>query len=50
MVRVEPLREDVSALILESSPDVLSLGRRCVEMGYAFHWAPYSNTLVLAQR
>ena len=36
-VRVEPIQEDVSALILENTPDLLSLGRRCVENGYAFH-------------
>ncbi len=28
--------------ILDSTPDVLSIGRRCVEDGYAFHWEPYS--------
>ena len=28
--------------ILDSPPYVLSIGRRCVEDGYAFHWEPYS--------
>merc|ERR1711873_202076 len=41
-VRVEPLQENVEAMILEHSPDVLSLGRRCMEEGFAFNWSPYS--------
>ncbi len=28
--------------ILDSTPDVLSIGRRCVEDGYEFVWRPYS--------
>ena len=28
--------------ILDSTPDVLSTGRRCVEDGYRFAWEPYS--------
>ena len=28
--------------ILDSTPDVLSIGRRCVEDGCEFHWKPYS--------
>ena len=28
--------------ILDSTPDVLSIGRRCVEDGYEFHWKAYS--------
>ena len=28
--------------ILDCSPDVLSIGRRCVEDGYRFVWEPYS--------
>ena len=27
---------------LDSSPDVLSIGRRCVEDGSSFEWKPYS--------
>jgi hypothetical protein len=36
------LQEVVEPYILDSIPDVLSIGRRCVEDGYAFHWEPYS--------
>ncbi len=28
--------------VLAASPDVLSIGRRCVEDGYSFEWLPYS--------
>ena len=30
------------ALILDSTPDVLSMGRRCMEDGYSFVWPAYS--------
>ena len=36
------LHETVEPYILDSTPDVLSIGRRCVEDGCAFHWEPYS--------
>ena len=36
------LTEVVEPYILDSTPDVLSIGRRCVEDGCAFHWEPYS--------
>ncbi len=37
--------------LLDSTPDVLSIGRRCVEDGYAFYWEPYSlhPTIVTAE-
>ena len=28
--------------VLDQSPDVLSIGRRCVQDGYSFQWLPYS--------
>jgi len=30
--------------VLDSTPDVLSIGRRCVEDGWSFYWPPYSLT------
>ena len=30
-------------MILKSTPAVLSVGRRCVEEGYSFHWPAFSN-------
>ena len=34
--------EVAAPCILDSTPDVLSIGRRCVEDGYRFVWEPYS--------
>ena len=41
-------REVVSAqpYILDSTPDVLSIGYRCQELGYALYWAPHSDSHV----
>jgi len=33
-----PFKQHVSPLLLESSPPVLSVGKRCMEEGYSFHW------------
>jgi hypothetical protein len=33
-----PLLEVAHPLLLPSSPAVLSIGRRCMDQGYAFHW------------
>ena len=37
--------------ILDATPDVLSIGRRCAEDGYAFQWEPYSlaPTIITAE-
>ncbi len=40
--QIGELGEVAEPYILESTPDVLSIGRRCVEDGCEFHWAPYS--------
>ena len=37
----------VTPYVLPDSPDVLSIGRRCVQDGYGFYWAPYSKTPAL---
>ena len=43
--QVEPLlyENGTKVHVLESTPDVLSIGKRCVELGYGFHWEPYSK-------
>ncbi len=28
--------------VLENTPDVISIGKRCVQLGYGFHWEPWS--------
>ena len=40
--QIGELGEEVDPYILDSTPDVLSIGRRCVESGYEFHWTAYS--------
>ena len=34
LLRVEELDEDVEPYVLDSTPAVLSVGRRCVDFGY----------------
>ena len=38
IVDIKPLNETSSALVLENTPNVLSVGLRCIEYGYSFHW------------
>ena len=37
-MHVTALGETINVNIMQSSPNVLSLGRRIVEGGYSFHW------------
>ena len=37
---VDELGETVEPHVLDETPTVLSVGRRCMKMGYAFHWMP----------
>ena len=39
-LHVPEINEEVRACVLEATPAVLSVGRRCMEHGYAFHWEP----------
>ncbi len=40
--QIGELLEVAEPFVLDSTPDVLSIGRRCVEDGYEFPWGPYS--------
>ena len=40
--QIGELGEVAEPYVLDSTPDVLSIGRRCVEDGYRFVWEPYS--------
>ena len=40
---IKPLGETSSALVLESTPNFLSVGLRCMEYGYSFHWPNAQN-------
>jgi hypothetical protein len=37
VLNVPELNEEVRACVLDATPAVLSVGRRCMEHGYAFH-------------
>ena len=39
--------EDVRASVLQATPAVLSVGRRCMEHGYAFHWEPWQDPVLI---
>ena len=41
-VQILALRENIDPYVMEESPDVLSIGRRCEVEGYEFHWPAYS--------
>ncbi len=40
--QIGELGEVAEPCVLDGTPDVLSIGRRCVEDGYTFVWKPYS--------
>ena len=40
---IQPFGEVCRPLVMESSPDVLSMGRQCVERGYTFVWEGHSS-------
>ena len=43
---------EITAYVLDDTPPVLSMGQRCREMGYGFHWEPYEErpTLLLPDK
>ena len=38
MLRVDELDEDIEPYVLNSTPAVPSVGRRCMDYGYEFRW------------
>lgn len=40
---VEPLKEVCNPCVLTDSPDVLSMGRRCIDQGYEYTWAAHDS-------
>ena len=40
--RIDKLKETTSAIIGGNTPDLLSIGYRCQELGFGFHWEPHS--------
>mgnify|MGYP003327510338 CR=1 FL=1 len=45
-VQIDKLGENVEPYALDDSPDVLSIGRRCLKHGYGFHWAMFSKKAI----
>lgn len=43
-IQVGPLGEVIHAYSLADTPHVLTLGRRCRELGYSFWWPPYADS------
>ncbi len=41
--QIGALGEVAEPYVLDQSPDVFSIGRRCVHEGYSFQWQPYSR-------
>ncbi|CAE7710354.1 JNK [Symbiodinium sp. CCMP2592] len=44
-MRIDGLEELVEAYVLESTPSLLSLGKRCKELGYRFIWEPFCDPI-----
>ena len=42
-LNIGPFAAKTTALVLDDTPSVLTLGRRCMVEGYGFHWYPYQT-------
>ena len=43
-LRLRELKGNVNPLVIDDSPPVLSLGRRCMDEGYSFIWPAWSDS------
>ena len=41
------LNEEIDAYVLDSTPAVISVGKRCMNMGYSFHWPSGKNPYLI---
>ena len=41
------LNEEIDAYVLDSTPAVISVGKRCMHMGYSFHWPAGKNPYLI---
>ena len=46
-LRIPGMEVKVSPYVLDSTPAVLSVGRRRIKEGYAFYWAPHSERPIM---
>ncbi|CAE7624163.1 Clec16a [Symbiodinium sp. CCMP2592] len=49
-MRIDGLDELIEAYVLESTPSLLSLGKRCKELGYRFIWEPFCDPIFFDPR
>lgn len=42
-MRLERLDGEIAIVVLDDTPDMLTVGGRCVNEGYGFYWPPYSK-------
>ena len=47
---VKELLEDIRPLVLEETPSVLSIGRRCMRYGYGFYWRPGRKPILVTPK
>ena len=47
-LQVAPLGETVNPFLLENTPAVLSVGRRCMVDGYEFHWPKFKKPYLIS--
>ena len=47
LIKSPALRSAIEPYVLPTTPDVISIGKRCVELGWSFWWPPYSKRPVL---
>ena len=43
LVHSNRLESDITSLVLEDTPEVLTIGGRCANQGFGFHWPPYTR-------
>ena len=46
-MRVPELDSDINFYVLDNTPPVVSVGKRCMEEGYGFYWKPYSTPVFI---
>ena len=49
-LRIDRLNEKVAFFVMEHSPLVLSLGKKCLEQGYGLHWYPGAQQVLVTPK
>ena len=40
---LQHMNETIHAMVLDNTPDLLSVGKRVLDKGYGYFWEPYSH-------